>query len=59
MKVRLYSSTGSLQEREIVAINYFPFAIYCDGSFYLHLTNGYYSPCPYYLIPPTPIEEES
>jgi hypothetical protein len=61
MRVRLYSSynSRSYNERELEGVTKFPTAIYCDGFFYLHLTEGYYSPIDYYLIPPTPIEEES
>lgn len=58
MLVRLYNSDGSIQEHDL-AISYFPFAIYWHGGFYLHLVNGYYSPCPYLMIPLEPIERES
>jgi hypothetical protein len=49
MKIRLYSSTGSLTELEIDT-NYFPLSVCWAGKFYLHLTNGYYAPCPCYMI---------
>lgn len=58
MKVHLYDSTGSIEERELIAGS-FPIAIYCGGKFYLHLANGYYSPCPFYMIPPSPGAGES
>jgi hypothetical protein len=59
MKVHLYGSTGSIEQHELIAVSNFPIAIYCDGNFYLHLANGYYSPCPFYIIPSSPGAGES
>jgi hypothetical protein len=50
MKIRLYGSAGSLTELEI-DINYFPISVCWAGKFYLRLTDGYYVPCPCYMIP--------